>query len=193
MSIRRRRRRYSEGEKLSDSNKSFCYLGSTEARRLKLVEFGGRPAFYYTDYKDIAPVKSAYDEYMKLKRLQFEFLNSHEEIAPSVFLSKYSDGTEMLCNYTDKPFKYRYKVVEHEEQTHDSPAVIIADVPDYVNLPDELCSKFNLPRRCNVLGVCMLEWNGQPCTHYKLAAMIGDKRLWVAKADQFYWHTRPET
>ena len=29
------------------------------------------------------------------------------EIAPDVFRSRYSNGEEVVCNYTDKPFSYR--------------------------------------------------------------------------------------
>ena len=50
-----------DNEKFSDSNKSYTYLGSTENRRMKLVEFCGRPSFYYIDYKDLKPMKSMYD------------------------------------------------------------------------------------------------------------------------------------
>ncbi len=96
-------------EKFSDSNASYTYLGSTENRRLKLIEYGGRPSFYYIDYKskDYAPMKSLYDDYMKLRHLQYEFMESHEEIAKDVFLVKYSDGSELVCNYRETPFEYR--------------------------------------------------------------------------------------
>lgn len=101
-----------DNEKFSDSNKSYTYLGSTENRRMKLVEFCGRPSFYYIDYKDLKPMKSMYDEFMKLKHLQLEFLEDHSEIAKDVFLSKYSDGSEILFNYSDKPYKYRSETIE---------------------------------------------------------------------------------
>ena len=31
----------------------------------------------------------------------------HDELAPDVFITKYSDGSEMVSNYTDKPYKYK--------------------------------------------------------------------------------------
>ncbi len=102
-----------ETEQFSDSNKHFCYLGSTENRRLKLIECGGRPSFYYIDYKtaDYAPIKSLYDDYMKLRHLQYEFMESHEEIAKDVFLVKYSNGSELVCNYRKTPYEYRGEIV----------------------------------------------------------------------------------
>ena len=101
-----------ENEKLSDSNSSYSYLGSTENRLLKFTEFGGRPAFYYIDYKNLEPMKEMYDEYMKLRHLQFEFMESHSEISPNVFLVKYSDGSEMVCNYNESSFDYMGKSVK---------------------------------------------------------------------------------
>ncbi len=100
-------------EKFSDSNASYTYLGSTENRRLKLIEYGGRPSFYYIDYKskDYAPMKSLYDDYMKLRHLQYEFMESHEEIAKDVFLVKYSNGAELVCNYRETPYEYRGETV----------------------------------------------------------------------------------
>lgn len=101
-------------EKFSDSNESFNYLGSTENRYLKMIEFGGRPTFYYIDYNnaDFAPMKRAYDDYMKLRHLQFQFIEDHREIAKDVFLVKYSNGEKVLCNYRDVPFEYRGETVK---------------------------------------------------------------------------------
>ncbi|MDD5502394.1 MAG: DUF5696 domain-containing protein [Candidatus Thermoplasmatota archaeon] len=79
-----------------------------ETRRLKLVEFGGRPTFYWAlaNMKDFTPVKKAYDEYQPLKYLQYEFMDFHGEIAPGVFLTKYSDGSRIVTNYTQKAYNY---------------------------------------------------------------------------------------
>ena len=113
-----------ETEKFSDSNKTFSYLGSIANRRLKLIEYGGRPSFYYIDYKskDYTPMKSLYDDYMKLRHLQYEFMESHEEIAKDVFLVKYSDGSELVCNYRDLPFEYRGRMVNPKQYELYSPA-----------------------------------------------------------------------
>ena len=47
-----------------------------------------------------------YDQWQPLKHLQYEYLEDHAEIAPDVFRSRYSNGEEVVCNYTDKPFAY---------------------------------------------------------------------------------------
>ncbi len=77
------------------------FLGSYEKRRLKLVEYGGRPSFYFAPYKEtLEPIKEAYDGFKKRAHLQYEFMNSHEEVLPDVFLVTYSNGEKILCNYT---------------------------------------------------------------------------------------------
>ena len=82
------------------------YLDTPERRMLKVFELNGRPMFYYTDYKDLTPIKRMYDQWQPLKHLQYEYLEDHAEIAPDVFRSRYSNGEEVVCNYTDKPFAY---------------------------------------------------------------------------------------
>ena len=82
------------------------------ARRLKVYEFGGRPTYYYNPYRDLMPIKEAYDEYQPVKYLQYEFMESHDEIAKDVFVTKYSDGSEIVSNYSDKDFAYRGKTVQ---------------------------------------------------------------------------------
>ena len=88
------------------------YLGTPERRMLKVFELNGRPMFYYTDYKGLMPIKRMYDLWQPLKHLQFEFLDDHAEIAPDVFRSRYSNGEEVICNYTDKLFEYRGQTIE---------------------------------------------------------------------------------
>ncbi len=98
--------------------------------RLKFIEFGGRPSFYFhskfldtnnnwmgrddivcdTDENmsfGVSKIKEAYDEYKKLSYLQLEYMDFHDEIADNVFVSRYSDGSEIVSNYTDMPFKYK--------------------------------------------------------------------------------------
>jgi hypothetical protein len=81
-------------------------------RRLKLYEFGGRPTFYFNPYTDLKPVKAAYDEYQPMKYLQYEFMDVHEEIAKDVFLTRYSDGSEVVSNYSEKDFSYKGKAIK---------------------------------------------------------------------------------
>ena len=83
------------------------YLDTPARRTLKVFELNGRPMFYYTDYKDLAPIKRMYDQWQALKHLQFEFMEDHAEIAPDVFRVRYSNGEEVVCNYADEPFAYR--------------------------------------------------------------------------------------
>ena len=103
--------------------------------QLKIIEFGGRPAFYYhsafrtgarnwmgdvdlrcqtqEELKQSGDaLKRAWDEYNKLKQLQLEFMDSHEEIAKDVFITRWSNGDEIVSNYTDKDFEYKGEVVK---------------------------------------------------------------------------------
>ena len=60
---------------------------------------------------DVGKIKQAYDEYKKLAYLQLCFMDKHGEIAPNVFVSRYSDGSEIVSNYSDKPFAYKSQTV----------------------------------------------------------------------------------
>ncbi len=86
---------------------------SPQELRLKAVEFGARLTYYWNLRFDenFQDVKTAYDEYQKIKYLQLEFMDSHSEIAPNVFVTKYSDGSRVITNYSDKDFNYRGKGV----------------------------------------------------------------------------------
>lgn len=92
------------------------------ASELKLVEFGGRPNFYiHANFKSsgnnwmgeqdltcetdaalkrtVSMIKKGADEYSKLYPLQYCFMENHEELQPKVFITVYSDGTEIITNY----------------------------------------------------------------------------------------------
>ena len=99
------------GENLSDVNKPYCVMGTARRARLKVIEYGGRPSFYYIDYSDLAPMKWIYDDWQKLKYLQFRFFVFHDEIAPDVFLTVFGDGSKIVTNYSDKPFSYENQTV----------------------------------------------------------------------------------
>ncbi len=98
--------------------------------RLKLIEFGGRPHFYFyskflttgnnwmgdaditcdTDddlVKNVQKIKEGYDEFEKLRWLQFEFMDDHQQIAENVFKTVFSDGTMIITNYNEKPFMFK--------------------------------------------------------------------------------------
>ena len=93
--------------------------------QLKLIEFGGRPSFYfYSKFKDdgknwmgdgdlacatdaelaaaVAKIRQGADIYARLSHLQFEFMTSHDEIAPDVFRTSYSNGESVYVNYGSK-------------------------------------------------------------------------------------------
>lgn len=78
---------------------------------LRLVEFGGRPIFYSATTNNVSDLKAAYEAYKPLRHLQKEFMQSHEFLAKDVARVTYSDGSEIVCNYTDKPFDYRGRKV----------------------------------------------------------------------------------
>ncbi|MBE6413122.1 MAG: hypothetical protein E7035_01045 [Verrucomicrobiaceae bacterium] len=82
-------------------------------RRLKMAELNGRPTFYFIDYKafGVKPIKEAYDEYQPMKHLQYEFIDFHDEIAPDVFITKFSNGEYIITNYTDFDFTYDGNVI----------------------------------------------------------------------------------
>jgi hypothetical protein len=110
------------------------YTAQDRASQLKLIEFNGRPIFYfYSKFKDdgkhwmgdgdlgcatdeelrasVAKVKQGYDEFNTLSRLQLEFMEQHEMLAPGVFRTGFSSGTEIVCNYREEPFVCRGRTV----------------------------------------------------------------------------------
>lgn len=100
-------------------------------KRLKFIEFGGRPLFvWYANFltgkgnwmgKDnedltcatdeelregVAAIKRGYDDYERLSDLQFEFMDDHRLLADDVVLTAYSDGTRVIVNYGDTPYLF---------------------------------------------------------------------------------------
>lgn len=99
-----------------------------EAKRLKNIEFGGRPVPYFnalfvgtpgtlgvgysveTDElmeRSVSALKTVYGDYEKLSYLQYEFMENHEEVSDRVFETTYSDGTKIIVDYN----KLEYKLV----------------------------------------------------------------------------------
>ena len=76
---------------------------------LRLIEFGGRPIFYSCDYRDvrIKQYKEMYDAFQPLKYLQLEFMEENKALAPDVYLTRYSDGSEVITNYSKADFSYK--------------------------------------------------------------------------------------
>jgi hypothetical protein len=103
--------------------------------QLKLIEFNGRPIFYFyskfmsngknwmgdgdlgcaTDEElraSVAKIKQGQDAFTPLSRLQLEFMEGHDQLATGVFRTVFSDGTEIVTNYGDKEFSYKEQTIE---------------------------------------------------------------------------------
>ena len=95
--------------------------------KLKLLECGGRPAFYfYSQFRAdgahwmgssdlgcatddelraaVAKIKEGWDLWAPLARLQYEFMENHERLAEGVWRTTWSDGTAITVNYSPAPF-----------------------------------------------------------------------------------------
>jgi hypothetical protein len=111
---------------------------------MKQLEYGGHPTYYfYSAHRDdaanwmggrtktgvskdllcgtqqeleeaVAAIKKGCDHLAEYGYLQYEFMEDHCELAPDVFRTIWSDGTELICNYTDKTFTYKNENVEPE-------------------------------------------------------------------------------
>ncbi len=77
---------------------------------LTLVEFGGRPIFY-APY-DVEAIRASWEAFKPLSYLQKEFMESHEFLKPGVARIVYSDGSEIVCNYTESDFVWRDRSVK---------------------------------------------------------------------------------
>lgn len=97
---------------------------------MKIQEYGGHPTFYfYSAHRDdsknwigthtqdlrcgteeeleasVAAIRQGYDYLKQYGYIQYLTFEDHEEIAPGVFRSLFSDGTCTYCNYSDKAFE----------------------------------------------------------------------------------------
>ncbi len=110
------------------------YTLKSRVARLKQIEYGGRPHFYfYSKFKtngsnwmgdaditcgtdeelreSVAKIKEGYDEFKKQERLQLEYMTSHDQISDKVFVVGYGDGSRIAVNYGDEPFDWDGKTV----------------------------------------------------------------------------------
>ena len=89
------------------------YLPKGSDGRLRLVEFGGRPMQYRSDYSPrmIKRYREMYDLFQPLKHLQLEFMEENRELAKDVYLTRFGDGGEIITNYSKRPFTYKGKTV----------------------------------------------------------------------------------
>ena len=74
---------------------------------LKIVEFGGRPIFYTYKFADVPRIKKAWDEFVPVRHLQRELMESHREVSQDVFETRYADGSATVCNYCATPAEIR--------------------------------------------------------------------------------------
>ena len=105
------------------------FTAQPRASFLKLLEFGGRPNFYFnskflTDPKkdwmgkndlrcgtdeelrwSVAKVKEGADLYAQLLPLQYAFMTGHERLADGVFRTTWANGWSVVVNYSDKAFE----------------------------------------------------------------------------------------
>ena len=106
--------RYTQNHNLGNVHENSSILMPTDGavaenprKSLKIVEFGGRPIYYTFQPSDTAAIKRGWDEFQPVKHLQTELIESHEEFAPNVFVVKYANGAEIVCNYNSNAFIYK--------------------------------------------------------------------------------------
>ena len=110
------------------------YTIKEPASALKAIEYGSRPLFYfYSAFRTDAynwmgnadlhcatdeelstaavAISRGYEDMLKLGYLQYEFLDENRELSTDVFLSRWSDGSEVVCNYGSAPYSYRGREV----------------------------------------------------------------------------------
>ena len=102
-----------KSDAVGQNRKVFEFLDTPQKTLMKLFEFGGRPMFYYTDYrKGVPSIAQVYRAWQPLKHLQKEFIHAHVELAPEVFATRYENGDELVTNYSEQAFAYRGRTVK---------------------------------------------------------------------------------
>ena len=94
---------------------------------LKTIEFGARPSFYfYANFKSsgtnwmgdedlccatddelrvsVEAIKRGIEAYKSLWRLQYVYMEGHDELASGVYVTRYANGAKVYVNYTKLPF-----------------------------------------------------------------------------------------
>ena len=81
--------------------------------QLKLVEFGGRPIFYSGggEFQATSEIPQWYKTYAPLSHLQWEFMEDHCQLSENITKTTFSNGTEILCNYSKNDFQYNGKKI----------------------------------------------------------------------------------
>lgn len=113
------------------SSETVNYTAKDKKTVMKNLEFGARPTFYmYSAFYEggkaknwmgdtdircgtqkefdaaVDAIAKGYEDVKKYSYLQLEYLDEHRELAKDVFRCKYSDGSEMIFNYSSSPFVY---------------------------------------------------------------------------------------
>ncbi|MBO5254840.1 MAG: hypothetical protein J6B07_03340 [Opitutales bacterium] len=78
----------------------------SQENNLTLVEFGARPIFYMVNKRNMADIKKAYDQFVKLRHLMVEEMLSHKEVAKNVFVVSYASGEKIVVNKSNKAYMY---------------------------------------------------------------------------------------
>ena len=55
------------------------------------------------DYYNLS-VKMSQEDYRMLWKLQYVYMEGHDELAPGVYVTRYANGTKVFVNYTKLPF-----------------------------------------------------------------------------------------
>lgn len=109
------------------TSQTINYPVKEEYQHLKFIEYGGRPLMYFNskfgerqnwmgdddlhcrndEDIDMATdaLKRAYDEYVPLRYLQYEFMDNHEKLSEGVYRTTYSDGTVITVDYNNESYK----------------------------------------------------------------------------------------
>lgn len=106
--------------------------------RLKLLEYSGRPNFYFyskfvsdgTDWMgdsdlrcgtdkelvdSVAKIKAGWDIWSTLSDLQLEFIRRHARVADDVFLTEWENGARLVTNYRREPFVFEGRTIAAED------------------------------------------------------------------------------
>ena len=70
---------------------------------LILVEYGGRPIFYYFNDRNMPGIIKAWEQFKTLRHLQLEEMVEHKEIFEGVVRVTYGNGDKVYVNHTSKP------------------------------------------------------------------------------------------
>ena len=62
-------------------------------------------------HQAVQAIKAGYDEYQKYAYLQYETMDHHEEVAPGITVTSFSNGHQIVVNYTSLPYTYQQTII----------------------------------------------------------------------------------